>query len=118
VRSAVRISIDLDGFWYSLRYEEAEVGGLKGQTYWGYDAATKQFVETSIDNLGGIGSSTSPGWQKDRLVWTGDVVIQGARTPVRDTFSKRGPELLHTGEAEIDGRWSVVLEETCRASSR
>jgi hypothetical protein len=115
VRATVKIGPDLDGFWYSVRYEEAEAGGLRGQAYWGYDAAQKHFVETAIDNAGGVGSSTSPGWQADRFVWTGDVVLDGARTGVRDTFQKRGPEILHSSEAEIDGKWTVVLQETCRA---
>jgi hypothetical protein len=115
VRATVKIAPDLDGFWYSVRYEEAESGGLRGQAYWGYDPAARHFVETAIDNAGGVGSSTSPGWQVDRFVWTGDVVLEGSRTSVRDTFSKRGPEILHSSEAEIDGKWTLVLQETCRA---
>jgi hypothetical protein len=113
-RSTVRITADLDGFWYSVRYEESERGGFKGQAYWGYDPGVKRFVETAVDSFGGIGTSTSTGWQGDRFVWLGDVVAGGQKTSLRDTFQKRGRDLLHTSEAQINGRFTVVLDETCR----
>ncbi|HWX23436.1 MAG TPA: DUF1579 family protein [Vicinamibacteria bacterium] len=117
LRSTVRIAPDLDGFWYSVRYEESDRGGFKWQAYWGYDGAVKRFVETAIDSFGGIGTSTSTGWQADRFVWTGEVVALGQKTSVRDTFTKRGREILHTAEAQIEGRWTVVLDETCHPST-
>lgn len=116
IRSSVRIAPDLGGFWFSVRFEEP--GGLKAQAYWGYDPALRQFVETAVDSQGGISSSTSPGWQRDRLVWTGELLFEGGKTSLRDTFSKRGTEILHTAEVEGNGRYTVVLEETCRSAPR
>ena len=119
--SQVRVSLDLDGFWYSVRVEmpaspEAP-RGLRAQIYWGYDPALRQFVETGVDTLGGFGTEMSPGWQGDRMVWTGDLLAMGERTEIRETFYRRATVLQHTVESQVKGQWSVVTDEICRRAT-
>jgi hypothetical protein len=119
--SQVRVGLDLDGFWYSVRVEVPPTPeaprGLRAQLYWGYDPALKQFVETGVDTLGGFGTEMSPGWQGDRMVWTGDLLALGERTEIRETFYRRATVLQHTVETRLKGAWSVVTDETCRRAT-
>jgi hypothetical protein len=40
------------------------------QTYYSYDAQNKKYVSVSVDDFGGYGFATSPGWNGDTMVWT------------------------------------------------
>ena len=52
-----------------------------------YDAATKMWVNLTVDNLGGYGLTMSPGWNGSRLV-TSDVVTSGGQPKGVDTVSR------------------------------
>jgi hypothetical protein len=40
------------------------------QTYYTYDMQNKKYVMVSVDDFGGYGLATSPGWNGDTMVWT------------------------------------------------
>jgi hypothetical protein len=61
-----------------------------------YDATTKQWVQVGVDNGGGYGISTSPGWQGNTITWTTkgldgssgtDVITKNSETQTTDASS-------------------------------
>lgn len=118
-QASVQTDMDLGGFWQTFRYQETKTADnpapMQGHGYWGYDPAGKKFISAWMDNMGGLAQQTSPGFQGDALVWTGDGMMGGKRIPSRDTFTKKGEAtLLHKGELQIDGKWVVLDQETCQ----
>lgn len=47
------------------------------------------------------------------MVWVGDGSMADKKIVARDTFTKKGAELQHLGELQIDGKWVVVQNEVC-----
>lgn len=109
---------DPKGLWYSGRYEEKKTaenpGPVTATMVWGYDANQKRFTSGLGSCLAATCRQSSPGWQGDSMVWTGDGVMGGRKVVVRDTYSAKGNVVTHQGELEMDGKWIVVDEETCK----
>lgn len=80
----------------------------------GYEAGAKTFQMIFVDNTGGSATQTSPGWEGDTMVWLGDGSMGGKKISARDTFTKKGAELQHLGELQMDGKWIVVQDEVCK----
>ena len=121
-KGTATIKLDVDKFWYAVRYEEQASKNSPRPTklaaFWGYQAATKSFVAASFDNLGNSALESSKGWDGDKLVWTGPMV--GRRNvAIRDTFTKKGDaELVHLGETRpAKGDWTKLDEETCKKAA-
>lgn len=116
--TSVKIHSDLDGMWLSGRIEEAASKGnphpFKGMMHMGYEAGAKTFQMIFVDNTGGSATQTSPGWEGDTMVWLGDGSMGGKKISARDTFTKKGAELQHLGELQMDGKWIVVQDEICK----
>ncbi len=58
-----------------------------------YDKDLKLWVSTSVDNFGGYGTATSPGWVGNAITWTNVVTNDGSTggdtmTKVSDTETK------------------------------
>lgn len=69
----------------------------------------------SIDNMGSYATSQSPGWQGDKLVFTGPMHGGGTTTTARDIFTKAGKnEMHHESEMEDKGKWTKLDQETCK----
>lgn len=120
-KTTVKVKSDLDGFWYSGKVEQDKTGDnphpMEGKFHWSYDRAQKRFEGGWIDNSGGWAMQSSPGWQGDSITWTGEATLQGHKSAMRDVITKKGShEFRHTYEAQIDGQWKPVGEETCRRS--
>ena len=110
---------DLSGFWMSGTYAEKKTASnptpVRGMFHTTYDSKAKQFTQIWLDNFGTWATETSPGWQGDTSVWTGDQMIMGEKTGSRDTFVKKGDtEYMHKYELNTKGQWGLVIEETCR----
>jgi hypothetical protein len=110
---------DLDGFWVSVRVEEKKTKDsplpIKGNFNMTYDAAAKKFEGLWNDNFGGWGHATSPGWEGDKIAFTGDMFMMGQKMGSRDSFTKKGDkEMVHTGEMQQGGKWTQIMEETCK----
>jgi hypothetical protein len=116
--TSIKIHGDLDGMWLSGRVDEAaskeNPHAYKGMLHMSYDAAAKNFLMIWVDNLGGWATQTSPGWEADKMVWLGDGTMTGKKVGARDTFTKKGAELQHLGELQLDGKWVVVQDEVCK----
>jgi hypothetical protein len=104
--------------WISGQVEEAAAKDnphpYKGMMHMTYDAAAKNFMMLWVDNLGGWATQTSPGWVGDKMVWLGSGSMAGKKVTARDTFTKKGADLQHLGELELDGTWIVVQDEVCK----
>ena len=110
---------DLDGFWVIVRIEEKKTKEspmpIKGNFSMTYDAALKKFQGVWVDNFGGWGPSSSTGWEGDKITFAGEAYMMGQKMGSRDTFTKKGEkELLHTADMQVGGKWTPMLEETCK----
>lgn len=109
----------LGGAWLEIRYTETKTAKNPHPygvlALWGYDEQPKAFVAGSVDNMGGYGTSQSPGWDGDKLVFTGPMHGGGATMNARDTFTRVGKnEIDHEGEMEVNGTWQKLDKETCK----
>jgi uncharacterized protein DUF1579 len=110
---------DLDGFWVSVRVEEKKTKDspmpIKGNFQMTYDAAGKKFQAVWVDNFGGWGPATSTGWEGDKMTFTGEMFGGGQKMGSRDSFTKKSDkEMVHVGEMQMGGKWSTMMEETCK----
>jgi hypothetical protein len=109
----------LGGTWIQIRYTEIKTA-QNPHPYdvlelWSYDEARKAFVAGSADVTGGYGTSESPGWQGDKLVFTGPTHNGGTTSNGRDTFTRVGKdEADHEGEIEVNGTWQKLDKEVCK----
>lgn len=109
----------LGGAWLEIHYTETKTAKNPHPydviALWGYDEQPKAFVAGTVDNMGGYGTSQSPGWDGDKLVFTGPMHGGGAAMNGRDTFTKVGKnEIDHEGEIEVNGTWQKTDKEVCK----
>jgi hypothetical protein len=120
VEATVVADMTLDGFWILSHYKEKKTAQntmpISGDEYWSYDGAEKMWDRVSVDNMGGFGTATAKGWEKGKLVWTGDALMGGQKMKVRDTFTEKNPrEVTYSGEIGTpDGKWAAAWEATCK----
>ncbi len=114
----VSFSKQLGGYWLLFHYDETKTAknpmpyGAAG--FWGWDAADKVYVERCHDNFGGSCNATSKGWVGDVLTFEGPGSMGGEKMMVRDVFTKKGADVVHSGEMQgKDGKWMKMDEETC-----
>jgi len=118
-QSTLMLKLDLDGFWYGGMLTEMKTASnkhpVKGVLHLTYDASAKQYVLVWLDNFGSWATETSPGWQGDTMVWTGDQMVMGEKATARDTFVKKSDrEYTHKFELEMKGQWGTIVDETCK----
>lgn len=112
------------GFWTHVRTTELPTpenpAPLTALYVWGYDAAFGEFVADWYDSNGGRASQRSGGWDGDRLVFSGSITMNGTTVPLRDTFTRRGPDAYHhIGEIDLGDGWLAADEEDAvRAGAR
>jgi hypothetical protein len=117
VTSKMTSKKDLDGHWISMREEEKKQKGAppgpgyKSQGYITYDRATKMFVSTGIDNMGGWSTSTSSGWQGDKMEWSGTSNMMGQKLPTKMTIMRAGKETKNTGNSGTVVSWDVTCKK-------
>lgn len=109
---------DLGGFWQSGTVKSSGAGmpgTMEGMFHMTYDPGSKRYVLLWVDNMGGWSQATSPGWEGDELVFTGESTMAGQKMQVRDRFVKAAAgSLRHDWEAQLDGKWAPLGSETCR----
>lgn len=118
-QSTLQAKLGLDGYWMLGTVEEAKTASnpqpVKGVLQLGYDGTGKRFVQNWVDNFGSFATQTSPGWQGDTMVWTGEQNSMGQKMGARDTFVKKSAaEFTHRFELENKGKWELIVEETCK----
>jgi hypothetical protein len=107
----------LGGFWQSGTVKSTGAGmpaAMEGEFRMTYDPGAKQYVLLWVDNMGAFSHSTSPGWEGDKLVFTGEGSMSGTKMMVRDTFVKGADgSLRHDWEGQVEGKWTPMGSETC-----
>jgi hypothetical protein len=119
VKGTAEAKLVVDNFWQQFIYEEKktkEHPGLKVNGYWGYDQGAKRFVRAAVGNMGEWDTASAPGWEGDKLVWTGELSGPMGRIPFHHTFTKKGDkEWTHLLEARLpDGKWAPIEDVTCK----
>ena len=102
--------------WLELR--TAEIATAENQdpltaTYlWGFDAASRLYTAAWFDSRGGHATQTSPGWEGDRLTFTGSITAGEMTVPLRDTFIWLDDgHYRHIGETDLGDGWIPVDTE-------
>lgn len=122
-QSTLTLKSDLDGFWIAGTAVEKKTASntqpVKGMLHIGYDSSAKQYVVLWLDNFGSWSTETSPGWEGDTITFSGDQMIMGEKTPVKDTFVKKGPNNFnHKFEMSTKGETQTLVEETCKKAGK
>jgi hypothetical protein len=93
VKGTAESKLEVDNFWQSFNYEEKktkEHPGLKLKGLWGFDQGSKRFVRAAIGNHGEWDTASAPGWEGDKLIWTGEMSGAQGRIAFHHTFTKKG----------------------------
>ncbi|PRY39800.1 hypothetical protein [Umezawaea tangerina] len=107
---------DHRGWWITLRTTELPTPHnptpLTARYVWGYEPETDEFVADWFDSNGGRARQRSRGWVGDRLEFVGTMTVNGRTVPLRDTFTRRGPDAYHhVGAVDLGSGWLPVDEE-------
>jgi hypothetical protein len=110
---------DVESFWISFEYSQkkskAHAMPVMAKGYIGYDPAAKKYVSLGVDNMGGSVSESSPGWEADKLTFTGDGQMGGQKISFRETYTKKGDkEMIWSGEMKMGKDWIPVGTDTCK----
>ena len=118
-KSAVKSHTAMNGFWQAGTVSMSSPAmSMEGMFHITYDAAAKQYVMLWMDNMGGYAQQTSPGWDGDKVVYTGEGSMMGQKMQARDTFIKNADgSFKHTSEAQMNGQWTSMGEETCKKAA-
>jgi hypothetical protein len=119
IKGSADAKMDLNNFWQVWTYEEKKTKehmGNKVKGMWGWDGAQKKFVRAGADDHGGWDSATAPGFEGDKIVWTGDFTGSMGRMPFHHTFTKKSDkEWTHLLEVKMpDGKFAPIEEVTCK----
>jgi hypothetical protein len=118
-KATFKVKKDLDGFWYVAEYEQKKSKDnpvpIRARAFFGYDGGAKKYTLNAFDNVGGLMTETSPGWDGERLIATGDGTAMGQKVSFRETFTRKGDrELTWLGEMKMGKDWMVVGNDTCK----
>lgn len=111
---------DLDGSWIATQYEERRTAAnpqpLKIKEHWGYDLASRRYVNWWVSNGGSGGAFYSKGWQGKDWIWeTREFPLGNSVVPMRATFRLGEGSFVATPTmAGPDGTWMPFAEFTCR----
>jgi hypothetical protein len=104
---------DLDNYWLVAHFEgkaQGMPGSHKGMDIYGYDPASKMYVVTGVDNMGGWSMAKSKGWEGDKQEWAGQGNMMGKQSDVKWTVTRKGDkEVTLSGSMGTD-----TWEETCK----
>lgn len=116
-KSSFKIEKDLDGFWYSGEYDQDKSKDYPGNTskfFWGYDPATKRYLNTGVDAAGAFFTTRSLGWDDGAWVDLGEGYSGGARVPVREVYTKKSSdEFVYHVELDLGHGFRDAAEDDC-----
>ena len=118
-KSTVKSHTAMGGFWQVGDVSMTSPGmSMQGTFHTTYDAGQKRYVMLWVDNMGGYAQQTSPGFEGDKLVYTGEGNMMGQKMQARDTFTKGADgSLKHSAEGQMNGQWVSMGEEICHKSA-
>lgn len=117
IQSTAEIKRDLNGFWQTgmIKGTMTNMPPMEGRFHATYDPGAKQFLMLWVDNMGGWSQSRSDGWKGDTIVYEGESHMGPEKMRMRDTFVRSDTGTMkHTWEAEMNGKWTNLGEETCK----
>jgi hypothetical protein len=99
-------TIGMNGMWMITQdaappFDQYRTVTVNTTTYMGYDPTIKQWVSVSVDDSGGYGIESSPGWQGNVSTWTGkgldgstytDVTTKDSDTKTTDINTVTDPQ--------------------------
>jgi hypothetical protein len=113
----------LGGSWLIYHIDQLK-GPVKGnQTLIGsvtWDANAKVHVRRDMNIGGSRVDVTTPGWDGDKLVFTGYMIAGDEKLPVKQTFTKKG-DAAYDSALEVtgaDGKPTQWEEESCKKVKR
>src|SRR5262249_23754605 len=118
--STVRSHTDLGGFFQSgvIKGSGGGMPPMEGMFHMTYDPGMKQYVMLWVDSGGGRGQETSSGWEGEKIVFSGEMIMGTQKMTMRDTFAKGSAgEMKHSYEAQVDGNWTPMGDETCKKAA-
>lgn len=95
-------TMDYDGHWLKSHdvappFDKYRTRTITTDTWYGYNKVKHLWVSTSVDDFGGYGIATSPGWKGNKITFTNVVTPDGSTgvdtltkvsdTETTDTFS-------------------------------
>jgi hypothetical protein len=118
-KSSFKAKKDIDNFWIAIEYDQKKSKShqmpIKARGFLGYDASAKKYVSIGADNTGGWISESSPGWDADKLVFTGDGSMGGQKVSFRETYVKKSDkEMTWSGEMKMGKDWVAVGSDSCK----
>jgi hypothetical protein len=118
-KSTLKGKKDIDNFWIAIEYDQKKSKvhpmPIKARGFLGYDPAAKKYVTIGADNTGGWISESSPGWEADKLVFTGDGSMGGQKVSFRETYTKKNDkEITWSGEMKMGKDWISVGNDSCK----
>jgi hypothetical protein len=119
IKGSAESKLDADGFWHAFTYVEnktREHAGLKVKGIWGFDQGARRYVRAAGGNHGEWDTATAPGWEGDKLIWSGELSGAQGRLPFRHTFTKKSDkEWAHLLEVRLpDGKWAAAEDVACK----
>jgi hypothetical protein len=116
-------SMTLRGSWLIYQIDQLK-GPVKGkQTLIGsstWDANAKMHVRRDMNIGGSRVDVTSPGWDGDKLVYTGYMILGEEKLPIKHTFTRNG-DAAYDADLEVtgtDAKPAMLEEESCKKVSR
>ena len=116
IASNLGFSAELEGAWLTVHSDDVPPNRFHARELWGFDKKAKQFSNFIFDNFGGARLFTSPGWEGDKLIWTGGAIANTAPPDQRFIFQKASPEemVVSWEVRKPQGDWVVGDRLTCR----
>ena len=89
-------TMDMEGRWIKSHdvappFDKYRSRAIVTDSWTTYNRELRQWVSTSIDNFGGYGTATSPGWHGNAITWTAVVTSDGSTgsdTTTKDSDTK------------------------------
>ncbi len=102
------------GFWLECEVF-ATTGPMKDQSvissFIGWDPVQKKHIRSSFNMSGASTLSSTPGWEGDKITFTGELTRAGKKLPFKMTELKKS-DTETTGTLEIDGK--PIGDDTCK----
>ena len=122
MKGSMTAKLDLDGWWINGSYTgKSGPVTMKGQMFTTYDATTKKWIRTMVDNMGASESATSAGLKDSKIVWEGDMRssmpgMTAVKTKATEEIVAGGKEVKMVFEGSIDGgkKWMAMGEMGCK----
>jgi hypothetical protein len=112
-------TMTMNGRWLVLHdtappFDQYRTMAVHSDQYFGYDTQNKKWVNVNVDDFGGYGFATSPGWQGNTIVWTDRSAPDGSVAVT--TFNKVSDSqyTLHFTGTDGKGKPVPATDATCK----